>query len=320
MFQELMKKISDFTNAVYTFVVTPVGLSGAPMIDTASNSLKVSVQNDIHLSGSFTVASMPYISGTVTVSNMPYISGMVSLKSNSFSVLQATHWSPADFTVTYSSSTTLNASGGSFTIDDSTCVILEIRVKNSSGVVSIYKNGVEGISITSSAGVITIAGAGTPFAATDLRYAVSICYQGKAIAISDNTVRTKETYPDYNQYANVAIVTTATSTSYIDMDGYNSIGLQFIQVNGAAGANNTSTQILATMQNDGTAPASCTYVDITSALNTIGGAVSSIATTSAALTALLFDNNKITGNVKYLKVVSTISNAQLSILGKKAYN
>lgn len=97
----------------------------------------------------------------------------MSSKLRSIGDLTATYMSPGDFTATYTSTTTITLSNVSgFTITDSSQIkyILQIKTDNTS---YIYRNGMYGVTFTYSSGVITIYGAGTPFASGDV-YQVGI--------------------------------------------------------------------------------------------------------------------------------------------------
>jgi hypothetical protein len=94
--------------------------------------------------------------------------------------VKATHWSPNDGTVVFTTGVTLTASLFPFTVANASCFISGIAVRKASGQVVEYINGHDGVSISAAANVITIAGAlGTPFANTDLNYYVYIVYQDK---------------------------------------------------------------------------------------------------------------------------------------------
>lgn len=98
----------------------------------------------------------------------------------------------------------------------------------------------------------------------------------------------------------VASVTNGTDGTYyyyLDMDGYRELGLQLI-LDGGSGT--VTVTVECTVQDDGTAPASCTYNDVTSS---VYGSASFTAST------MLFDTNKVLGECKYVRVVVVASTA-----------
>ena len=99
---------------------------------------------------------------------------------------------------------------------------------------------------------------------------------------------------------------------YLDMDGYKGLGLQLV-LNGGSGT--VTVTVDCTMQDDGTAPASCNYQDVS---NTVYGAANWTAS------AVLFDSNYILGQCKYvrIKVVADTSgadDADWTIFAKRLY-
>lgn len=81
---------------------------------------------------------------------------------------QASHASPADFTVAYTSPTTITAAGCPFVIADATCHIIFVQVRPAGGLWSApLLNGINGVSFTAAANVITAVGMPVPFAAGD---------------------------------------------------------------------------------------------------------------------------------------------------------
>jgi len=99
---------------------------------------------------------------------------------------------------------------------------------------------------------------------------------------------------------------------YVDMNGYRKLGLQLIL---SGGSGTCTVTIEGTMQNDGTAPGSCTYFDITSQ---VFGAVSFTASN------VLIDDSEVTSVFKYirLKVIALTGDADdadWTIYSKKLY-
>jgi hypothetical protein len=82
---------------------------------------------------------------------------------------QATHNSPADFAAGFTSNVSVTCSGAPFVISDANCRIVYLLYKPVAGIWSApLINGANGVSMTSAANVITVVGAGTPFAAGDI--------------------------------------------------------------------------------------------------------------------------------------------------------
>jgi hypothetical protein len=129
--------------------------------------------------------------------------------------------SPQDFTATYTSNVTITITGAPFTVDDSVCFVAKIGYKPTGGRWKTFQNGVGGISITAAAGVITIAGAGTPFASGDT-YRVIIFGQEKAYDPTTDTEKTSEQNPIWARYTdkeNLIAATQTLTTSMADI-GY----------------------------------------------------------------------------------------------------
>ncbi len=107
----------------------------------------------------------------------------------------ATFKSPSDFTATYTSTTTITLSSLPFTISDSSQVVY-LRMVPSSGDATVYVNGSGGVTLTVNSRVITIAGAGTPFASGDV-YEVGINAQQKAYDSSTDQNKVSVGNADY---------------------------------------------------------------------------------------------------------------------------
>lgn len=188
--------------------------------------------------------------------------------SGAASQLPITHWSSVDGTVTYTSNITLTCAGFPFTVEDATCTVAYILYKPLAGVWTRLINGTGGVSITSAANVITVAGAGTPFAATDI-YVIGLSYQQKGFIAANNALRSEQINDSQLKYGfDYLSVTNMTSGTYyfpVDMEGCNFVTFQII------GSGGTPTDVLTltlecSAQNDGTAMLSCTYRDRTSEL------------------------------------------------------
>ena len=150
------------------------------------------------------------------------------------STILAEYRSPTDFAVVYGgSTTTLTVTGAPFTVDDTVCRVTSIMYKKVDGLFYGLFNARGGVSISCSAGTITVAGAGTPFLATDILYDVNIIAQKKGYDPTTNTLKTIDQSPDRNAYVqdsivdtvNVAASTLVAPTYYpsvtgMAMDGY----------------------------------------------------------------------------------------------------
>lgn len=131
----------------------------------------------------------------------------------------ANYESPMDFSVAYTSNVTLTCSGAPFTVDSANCDLLSIAVTNVSWVVTKYTNWHNGVSISASSDVITIAWAWTPFAATDLKYRVAIAYQDKSYDTTSDSQKTTELVPFHftqDPQPIIAVAQTVTA-SYVDL-------------------------------------------------------------------------------------------------------
>lgn len=119
------------------------------------------------------------------------------------SYIQATHFSPADGSVAFTSTSTLTASAFPFTVDISTCNIRSVMVTTQTYTSILYENGIDGVNITSSSNVISVYQRGvllTPFAATDLKYGVAIAYQNKGYNPTTDTNKVSEDSPNWMRY------------------------------------------------------------------------------------------------------------------------
>lgn len=134
---------------------------------------------------------------------------------------------------------------------------------------------------------------------------------------STNSLRVSNLVPVFSQHVEetVAAVTNETDGTnyyYLDMDGYSGLNLQLI-ISGGSGTMTVTVE--ATLQDDGTAAASCTYVDIT---NDVFGSASFTSST------ILFDDAKILGGSKYVRIKTVSStgganDADITIYAKRLY-
>ena len=129
---------------------------------------------------------------------------------------QATHWTPNDGTCVFTSNVTLTCSGFPTTVDDANGTVISIMYyPTGSTFRRVLINGVGGVSMKAAANVITVAGAGTPFAALDT-YRVGVQFQQKEHDATTNAGRVSETNPINQQmYSELLIDTTNQSgTAY----------------------------------------------------------------------------------------------------------
>jgi len=140
------------------------------------------------------------------------LEGDISL--NSVAVPPYTHSSArGDWIATYTSSTTITLSGGA-TVSDNQLVF--IKATTTGGVATYYINGVDGVSMTISGQVLTITGAGTPFASGGV-YDVGVNMQDKAY---DSGLDGVKNFPQGNApvmaYSEDYDTTTPTSTAFVE--------------------------------------------------------------------------------------------------------
>ena len=132
---------------------------------------------------------------------------------------------------------------------------------------------------------------------------------------SAHLVRVAEQDPIFNNFTPEVICditngTDGTYNFYTTMDTYNETGTQLL-ITGGSGTATVTVEV--TAQDDGTAPASCVYVDKTTGL--FGAA-------SFTASDYLFDTNKVLGQVKYIKYkvvlnTSGANDADVKIMIKK---
>ncbi|MDX9797710.1 MAG: hypothetical protein RBT05_02520 [Bacteroidales bacterium] len=121
-----------------------------------------------------------------------------------------------------------------FTITDSSQLVY-IKVIPSTGDAQVLVNGSGGVTMTVSSNVLTVSGAGTPFASGDV-YEVGINAQDKAFDPSTNSQMVSPLKNVWNQYTDPETLVTAKdlTDSYadfgaeIDMRGYTKLGVWVI--------------------------------------------------------------------------------------------
>jgi hypothetical protein len=147
----------------------------------------------------------------------------------------ADYKSPSDFTATFTSSTTITLSALSgFSITDSSQIVY-IKVIPSTGDAQVLVNGSGGVTMTVSSNVITVAGAGTPFASGDV-YEVGINALPFEKDPSTQSIKVSQLNNLWNQYTDVETLVTAQDLTdayadfgaEIDMRGYDTLGVYII--------------------------------------------------------------------------------------------
>ena len=172
-------------------------INGLPI--DASIGTTVSVEQDVH--DDLNCNANIQINDTDVSGSNPI---PIEVAASTSSLPPVEYKSPRDFTAAYTSSATITLSGESFSPTD--IEIKYILVKATGGTPVPYINGVDGITLTISGSVITIAGA-TPFASGDT-YEVGISGQKKAYDDTLESYLVNVQNPDYSRYTDkVSLVT-----------------------------------------------------------------------------------------------------------------
>jgi hypothetical protein len=214
----------------------------------------------------------------------------------------STHKSPNDFTATYTSNVTLTLAGHE--VVGNNAQIVYIRVVPASGDAAVYVNGSGGVTMTYSANVITIAGAGTPFTAGDA-YEVGINYQDKGFDAGLDVSKGIEQAPLNKQaYVESSVDTTnvAAGTNYYpSSDGQLMFGYKDLSLTGKfIDADGTITMTIEVTNDDDATPANRDWIQIYGYDVKNNTTTNSWTVTDDTLTfAVDFDNL----NFKYYRVV-----------------
>jgi len=182
-----------------------------------------------------------------------------------------------DFTAVYTAATQITLAGLPFVPVVSQFVF--VTKWGSTGVAVTYTPSTNAFVYVGATGVLTITGAA--FAATDVGYEVAIIGPPKAYNAVADVVTTWETNPasaSIQSYtlAQVTNGADATYPYYVDGTALNIFMFQ-LSLNGGTAAGTVTATIAGTLQDDGTAAASCTYEDITASF---GGALIAPANTT----------------------------------------
>ena len=171
--------------------------------------------------------------------------------------------SPQDFTATYTAATQITLAGIPYvpTVEQ----FLSVEAFPLAGTTHKYTPNSNHFAWDPVTNILTITGAA--LLVSDLGYVVMIAGPDKAYDVAADATRTANLNPDYSWYqgdvvCNLTHPAAATYNYYLDLASYTSWALQCV-CDGGAGS--LSITIAASLQDDGTAPASCSYTDVTSA-------------------------------------------------------
>lgn len=180
-----------------------------------------------------------------------------------------------DGTVVYASASTLTLTGTPFTVASEDLVYIK-EVDETANTANIWFNGVGNVQFEISGTTITKTG-GDDFSANGV-YELGYNGQRKPYDSASSADRQFEVAPISSHHVEETlldltnIATNTTGYAYIDMDGYRSFSFQG-ETSGTTPTDVLTVTVEATNQDDGTAPASCTYQDVTSRLFTVASAV-----------------------------------------------
>jgi len=145
---------------------------------------------------------------------------------------KAEYTSPNDFTATFTSNITLTLASLDITITDAS-QIKYIKQINASNNVFCLVNGINGVTFTEAAGVVSIVGAGTPLTAADV-YEVGIDEQDKGYDATNKLWKNQDQSPGWSRYTSPVAYTsfTPTSVAYVEGDplsveGYKTVNFRW---------------------------------------------------------------------------------------------
>ncbi len=208
--------------------------------DTTSIDTKVPSQGTAVMTGSLpitiatddtqfgTVGDIADVDGNIH-GQLRYIGEAVDGLERSIPTPFAEYKSPSDFTATYTSNVTITLSSLPIVISDSSQIVYIKYIPTGGSGSAVLVNGYNGVTITESAGVLTVDGGGTPFAAGDV-YEIGINAQQKAYDATTNSLLTSVENPLWERYTDAESLLGAAYEltnsfadvgSEIDVRGYN---------------------------------------------------------------------------------------------------
>ena len=293
--------------------VNPLGIQ-ANVVDESAMPV---TPNILPVAGEYRLAKTTYTDGDATV--------LQSDKNGRLEVTGGTAIPPytyssarGDFTATYTSNVTITLAGVATLTNDQ---LAFIRVTDTAGTATLtFVNGASGVAMSVSSNVITITGAGTPFASGDT-YDVGINLQDKGYDANLDSMKTIRQNMEVDQYVEESIVDTtnvATGTYYPSADGsalgrYNNLMLTGKLIDGAA---ETTTMTVELTNDEDSTTANRDWVQIYGYDAKNNTTVNSQAATNET-TTFAWNFNKI--NAKYVryKIVSSAATNTVIIKQKK---
>lgn len=228
-----------------------------------------------------------------------------------------------DGVVAYASATTLTVTGTPFTINSEDIVYIR-EVDATGNTCNLWVNGTSSVHIEISGTTLTRSG-GSDFSADGV-YEVGYNGQDKAYDSAATAFKQFETSPVSSHHveetlADVTNETSGTNYYYVDMDGYKNLGIQ-IDTSGAAPTDTLTITFEGSLQDDGTAPASCFYTDITAMF--YDGATNALGTASwVDVDVAAWLTEAVAGTFKYIRVKTVTAggnnDADYVIYAKRAY-
>jgi len=239
------------------------------------------------------------------------------------SSVSAQYISPADFTATYTSSSTITLTGLPFTISNSSQIVYVKGYNTSTKIATTYVAGANGYSFGYSAGVITIYLAGVAISSltTNDTYEVGINAQNKAYDPTVDVTKTIDQSPISAKYVPDSLldttnVTAATnyypSSTGMSMDGYSALSLTGKIID----ADNTTTLTIEATNDEDTTNAD--WIDVTQCFNNDKAGVAtsigaSITVTSGTVT---FAVSRVMFNYSYFRLKSVTGDATNTVIYK----
>ena len=195
-----------------------------------------------------------------------------------------------DFTAAYTSNVTITLAGEPATVTNEQ--ISSLTITDTAGTTTTtFVNGQNGVAMSISASVITITGAGTPFASGDT-YDVRLNLFDKAYDIATDSLQNSTLNPDYSRYLTESVVdetNVAAATNYYPsasggvMDGYRHLGFtgKFIDADG------TITLTIEGTNDEDATPANRDWIQLYAFDNKNDTTTNSVAITNGTITFAL---------------------------------